>query len=1153
MSDIMDFSDSGFQDQSNKAGPSNTKSNTSEIYNSSNIERHIGSISELSNTSKACIDLTEFSSDSDDEDNSYYVTTVWDMSDIEVLSPSPLTTSSPTYNGEAPCIILDNTEILEENNNDPNNNLGFIEIPQESISSTNINEISKDQSNKIDHSRELRSPVPGCSKDIDIIDNCKKYSLCHKMYEKVTLISTLLPDIELDLIAKTLAKNQYAKNYIELTLWDLLHKKRPAPQILSKRRLVDDTCVIERKKPVSKKFDIIPNQMQTSNVDIAEISCTVSLKENEYSNTKELIDSKFPQSCEEIIEGQCKKEKSPIVKDMCLDKKYDVLPQNSISGECSLHTEAHDSKDTISEIQEKKILNNAESKTLSTHSPIIRPAKLIVPNSVPSLQPRTVTCTNNVILTPPKLTYISKYEVKITDNDKPLVKHLVPPQFPNKLNTHTQGDDICEGVVNTINNISQEDIFFKEEDTQNCLLSDNGTYLKFSKNNNEVNSDTSSDPVSSLSLSTLKNTDTSKDVEILLPNPDTFKQSTKFVPSLSNDMNLPSTSKNIMNPRSTNVTPHLDSFQEEPSFLLPTVLPTNCTTSGTLISESTKMQQLEFDTNFSAKQDTTTEDTKLSFKMMKIYYKLLSIFPDVNPDYIKSICAVHDILQVNLDESTHLHMLIEHLLVSGENHPRVFNINSESTEVICDVNEQYENILGIFPDADPTYLRNIIERIYDKPEELKEFVQSKLESHDYPRREHYLTKRKIEQQKQYTTQFKIDKFLEIFPNPFSYFEDPKRTFKFNSAALEFLKHHYNKLRISTILRVYGSYKHHLSLTAIALDKIEPDMKGKRITSYLPSEDIPLLQEIAFIQHRQDIQIYLAELKEKEAIEFQRLKENNGLLECQCCFDNECMPSKCSNCDNGHIFCNNCIMKGVEMKLAESETHIYCFTSCTSEFNLSMLQKVLSPTTFSILLKKRQEAEVMAAGLEGLVSCPFCPFASIPPAEDKVFKCFNPECMKESCRLCKELNHVPLSCDEANSEKARHYLEEKMTQALIHTCYKCKRPFFKEEGCNKMVCVCGAEMCYICDKPVNGYNHFRGQGSTKTDLCPLWSDNHVINTKAVLQVARDIEEEMKEKNPNVKLLTTPLLPKLPRTSKGPHEDIPNSDVIPERAYNVRLKQ
>lgn len=132
--------------------------------------------------------------------------------------------------------------------------------------------------------------------------------------------------------------------------------------------------------------------------------------------------------------------------------------------------------------------------------------------------------------------------------------------------------------------------------------------------------------------------------------------------------------------------------------------------------------------------------------------------------------------------------------------------------------------------------------------------------------------------------------------------------------------------------------------------------------------------------------------------FINLQANNALVECQCCFDGECMPSQCLTCSKGHIFCKSCIKLGSATKIGEGQTQFPCFVDCKGEFTLPVLQKVLEPTTFSILLRKRQEEEVKAAGLEGLVSCPFCHFASIPPPEDKVFKCLNPECMKESCRL-----------------------------------------------------------------------------------------------------------------------------------------------------------
>ncbi|XP_046817143.1 E3 ubiquitin-protein ligase RNF216-like isoform X2 [Vespa crabro] len=775
----MNFSDSGFQEFCKKTELSNNKNNISVQDADENIEKEMKTYMELS-------DVIELSSDSGDEDSTYYMTTVWDISDIETRSPSVIT-SSPPYNGEVSGMVSDNIEILEENNNDPNNNLDFNEIPQESNGNRNIDDISKD---RIDYSRELTSPIPGCSKDINNVENSTENSIYHKLYKDATLISTLLPDVEFGLILEMLKKNQYAKNYCELALWDLLPDKRPMPQVLlSKRKLTDDTCEVEQKRYMSKELDIVPNEVRT-NIEMTKALCTVSSKEKENLNIKESINSKT---------------------------------------------------------EEKETIND-------------------------------------------------------TERDK---------------------------------------------------------------------------------------------------------------------------------------------------------------------------------------------------------------------------------------------------------HPRV-NIESETNEATCDANEQYENMLGIFPDADPVYLKDIVKNMYNKPEELKAFVQSKLETHDYPTREQYLAKRKItEQQKQYTTDFRIDKFLEIYPCPFTHFEDPKRQCSFNSIAFEFLKYYYNKLKTCTILLVYGQNKHNLTLTASTLDKVKPEMKTKRKSLYLPPKDIPLLQELTFIQHRSEILTYLKKLQQEETMEFQRLKKSKGLLQCQCCFDDECMPSKCSSCDNGHTFCNTCIIKGVELKLAESETHIHCFVNCTSEFSLSTLQKVLSPTTFSILLRKRQEAEIMAAGLEGLVSCPFCHFASIPPPEDKVFKCFNPDCMKESCRLCKQLNHVPLNCGEAESEKAHHYLEEKMTEALIHKCYKCNRPFFKEEGCNKMVCVCGAEMCYICDKPVNGYKHFRGQGSTQTDLCPLWSDNHVINAKAVLQIAQETEREIRQKNPNIKLVTNGLLPKIPHRRKGPHDDIPNSDVVPKHAHRIAI--
>lgn len=91
-----------------------------------------------------------------------------------------------------------------------------------------------------------------------------------------------------------------------------------------------------------------------------------------------------------------------------------------------------------------------------------------------------------------------------------------------------------------------------------------------------------------------------------------------------------------------------------------------------------------------------------------------------------------------------------------------------------------------------------------------------------------------------------------------------------------------------------------------------------------------------------------------------------------------------------------------------------------------------------MAQKKQLAEIKAAGIEELEVCPFCDFATIPAPGDKIFRCLNAECMKESCRECKEPSHVPLRCDEVESDKdvkARTYIENKMSEALLRLVIK----------------------------------------------------------------------------------------------------------------------
>lgn len=71
----------------------------------------------------------------------------------------------------------------------------------------------------------------------------------------------------------------------------------------------------------------------------------------------------------------------------------------------------------------------------------------------------------------------------------------------------------------------------------------------------------------------------------------------------------------------------------------------------------------------------------------------------------------------------------------------------------------------------------------------------------------------------------------------------------------------------------------------------------------------------------------------------------------------------------------------------------------SRWSLCLLSSSDQGTLFSMqVLRKLQEEEVRQAGIADLVDCPFCSFATImSDPNDRVFRCLNPECLKDSCR------------------------------------------------------------------------------------------------------------------------------------------------------------
>lgn len=139
---------------------------------------------------------------------------------------------------------------------------------------------------------------------------------------------------------------------------------------------------------------------------------------------------------------------------------------------------------------------------------------------------------------------------------------------------------------------------------------------------------------------------------------------------------------------------------------------------------------------------------------------------------------------------------------------------------------------------------------------------------------------------------------------------------------------------------------------------------------------------------------------------------------------------------------------------------------------------------------------------------------------KRFQCRSPFCALPSCLTCFKIWHDPHVCHESAVLSLRTTIEAARTAALKRTCTRCGLGFIKDSGCNKLTCVCGYVMCYLCRQGLGrghggeGYRHFcqhfrpAGGVCRECDKCDLYlneDDENLVKRAGALA-----EKEWREK-------------------------------------------
>ena len=375
--------------------------------------------------------------------------------------------------------------------------------------------------------------------------------------------------------------------------------------------------------------------------------------------------------------------------------------------------------------------------------------------------------------------------------------------------------------------------------------------------------------------------------------------------------------------------------------------------------------------------------------------------------------------------------------------------------------ERFEQLKSMFPYVCPEHLLSRVQGISATKERVGEEVtgadnksfEQLVEnlwntSKSLPTRREYEARRKEQLEvENWAGAMTAARFLQLYPDPKEHFTGETRNkvvtvpgYSEHALADLLLRFPYQaKNRVSSAL---NRFKLYIS-TARHLQRQPDSRKTKR-----PGSEVPRLRKAVCLEFLKEKKYFELE-EEIEQLKLEKVKEQARLMdearaagllvECEVCYKDDCLEQEMVPCKANHLHCRECIILAAKVASGENKTGVTCAT-CKEEVEFKYLDKVVDPIVLSKMLQRRQAEEVSGAGLEGLVKCPFCHYCTVMEnSEDKVLICRNPDCGRESCRLCKESNHVPLRCDEVEkTEGTRKEIEEKLTEAMIRECWKCSK-------------------------------------------------------------------------------------------------------------------
>ncbi|RMZ76692.1 hypothetical protein DV738_g4854, partial [Chaetothyriales sp. CBS 135597] len=327
------------------------------------------------------------------------------------------------------------------------------------------------------------------------------------------------------------------------------------------------------------------------------------------------------------------------------------------------------------------------------------------------------------------------------------------------------------------------------------------------------------------------------------------------------------------------------------------------------------------------------------------------------------------------------------------------------------------------------------------------------------------------------------------------------------------------------------------IPSVLLDKGKLDSRTPRLlTTRSPELNVELDQ--LFLQphnHRTAVEQEAASLQLAQSLNHQEAEMAGSLFECQVCFNDVPFEEMTSCTGEAHFTCLDCVRRtlneaifgqGWSQSIRVSMGTVNCLAApdCGGVIPQPLVRHAVVSQKAGhetwCKFEARLASDSVTKSALPTVTCPFCCYAEVdslntlanartlkwrfqPKQRSSRFTCLNPSCGRKSCLKCSKPWHDPHICHEPLILSLRKTVEAARTAAVKRTCPRCGTSFVKSSGCNKLTCVCGYAMCYLCRANIGksgregamdgaeGYRHFcehfrpNGGKCTDCDKCDLY--------------------------------------------------------------------